>query len=102
MRRVLLAIFLQVAMIPIAYSQYNTIRIFTNPAAPVNTWHPTMLNNFNWLAQKYLINTTGASPGNDPIESPIHQIDNDIIDHLRLSGYAVTGRTGTFKKGDGL
>ncbi|MET0463500.1 MAG: T9SS type A sorting domain-containing protein [Chitinophagaceae bacterium] len=85
MRRVLLAICLQVAMIPIAYSQCDTIGIFTNPAAPVNTQRPTMLNNFNWLAQKYLINTTGASPGNDSIESPIHQIDNDIIDHLRLS-----------------
>lgn len=44
-----------------------------------------MLNNFDWLKQKYKLNTIAASPGNDSIWSPIYQPDNTIIDHLRLS-----------------
>lgn len=59
--------------------------IFTRPDSAINTQYPPKLNTFNWLAQKYITNTTYASPGNDSIWSPVYQPDNVIVNHLRLA-----------------
>ncbi|MCC6759776.1 MAG: hypothetical protein IT252_01095 [Chitinophagaceae bacterium] len=59
--------------------------IFTRPDSAINTQNPSMINNFNWMASKYITNAQGATPGNDSIFSPIYQPDNIIIDNLRLA-----------------
>lgn len=69
----------------IANGQCLEANILTRPDSAINTQRPSMLNNFDWLKQKYKLNTIAASPGNDSIWSPIYQPDNTIIDHLRLS-----------------
>lgn len=66
-------------------AQCPAANIFTRPDSAINTQRPSMLNNFDWLKQKYKLNTIAATPGNDSIWSPIYQPDNSIIDHLRLS-----------------
>ncbi|QGW29445.1 hypothetical protein [Phnomibacter ginsenosidimutans] len=47
--------------------------IFTRPDSAVNMQNPSMINNFNWMAPKYITNAQGATPGNDSIFSPIYQ-----------------------------
>jgi len=59
--------------------------IFTRPDSAINTQNPSMINNFNWMARKYLTNAQGATPGNDSIFNPVYQPDNSIIDNLRLA-----------------
>lgn len=59
--------------------------IFTRPDSAINTQRPSMLNNFDWLRQKYKLNTLAATPGNDSMWSPIYQPDNEIVDHIRLA-----------------
>ncbi|TAE15586.1 MAG: T9SS C-terminal target domain-containing protein [Bacteroidetes bacterium] len=65
-------------------AQCPALNIFTRPDSAVNPHYPPKQNTFNWMAQKYITNTTYATPGNDSIWSPIFQPDNIIIDHLRL------------------
>ncbi|HMO62072.1 MAG TPA: T9SS type A sorting domain-containing protein [Ferruginibacter sp.] len=69
----------------ISIAQCPAVNIFTRPDSAFNPQRPLMINNFNWLHQKYKLNTIAATPGNDSIWSPIYQPDNSIIDHLRLS-----------------
>lgn len=69
----------------IAQSQCLVNNIFTSPLDPSNPSRPSMTNNFDWLRQKYKLNTIAATPGNDSIWSPIYQPDNEIVDHIRLA-----------------
>ena len=66
-------------------AQCNANGIFTRPDSAVNTLYPPKKNNFDWMKQKYITNTTYSTAGNDSIWSPIYQPDNFIIDHLRLA-----------------
>lgn len=80
---VLISFFLFFQNISIAQCLVNGI--FTRPDSAINTQNPLMINNFNWMATKYITNAQGATPGNDSIFSPIYQPDNIIIDNLRLA-----------------
>ncbi|MCC6761347.1 MAG: hypothetical protein IT252_09030 [Chitinophagaceae bacterium] len=80
---VLISFFLFIQNISIAQCLVNGI--FTRPDSAINTQNPLMINNFNWMAPKYITNAQGATPGNDSIFSPIFQPDNIIIDNLRLA-----------------
>jgi hypothetical protein len=70
MKRILTFILFTI-MNSIAIGQCPAINIFTSPGSASNTQRPSMLNNFDWLAQKYNLNTIAASPGNNLIWSPI-------------------------------
>ena len=85
MRKILLFATLSTLTFSAGLCQCPAIGIFTRPDSALNPQRPSMINNFNWLSQKYKLNTISASPGNDSIWSPIYQPDNPIIDHLRLS-----------------
>jgi hypothetical protein len=67
------------------YAQCPANGIFTRPDSAINTQYPPKVNTFNWLNQKYITNTTYATPGNDSIWNPVYQPDNIIINHLRLA-----------------
>ena len=85
MRKIISTTTLFVLIVMSCYGQCPPAGIFTRPDSALNPQRPSMINNFNWLSQKYKLNTISASPGNDSIWSPIYQPDNQIIDHLRLS-----------------
>jgi hypothetical protein len=85
MRKILLTAFLQMAIFCAVRSQCIENNIFTRPDSASNPQRPSMTNNFDWLKQKYKLNTVTASPGNDSIWSPIYQPDNEIVDHIRLA-----------------
>lgn len=85
MRKVLLTAFLQVMILCAVNSQCIDNNIFTRPDSASNPQRSSMTNNFDWLKQKYKLNTVTATPGNDSIWSPIYQPDNEIVDHIRLA-----------------
>ena len=85
MRKVLLTAFLQVTIFCAVHSQCIENNIFTRPDSASNPQWSFMTNHFDWLKQKYKLNTATASPGNDSMWSPIYQPDNEIVDHIRLA-----------------
>ena len=85
MRKVLLTAFLQVTIFCAVHSQCIENNIFTRPDSASNPQWFFMTNHFDWLKQKYKLNTATASPGNDSMWSPIYQPDNEIVDHIRLA-----------------
>lgn len=85
MRKILVTAFLQVTFFYTVYPQCIENNVFTRPDSASNPQRISRINNFDWLKQKYKLNTASATPGNDSIWSPIHQPDNEIVDHLRLA-----------------
>lgn len=85
MKKRLLCAVVQVLVVAASHAQCIEAGIFTRPDSAINTQRPSMLNNFDWLRQKYKLNTLAATPGNDSMWSPIYQPDNEIVDHIRLA-----------------